>query len=303
MRAEQISCMRASASARNFLARGKRTLRMGFSDYRTALVTGASSGIGAATVRRFRAEGLQVHALARDVRRLASLSAETGCHASAVDVNDLDALERLASSAEFDVLVNNAGQSRRGTILDTAPDDVDTLVDVNLRAVLHLTRLIAPGMARRNRGHVVNISSIAGHYAFGENATTFNSSVAYHATKAGHSFAVAAIARRSLRHLRSRHRSLARAGGDEHLPESERRRQPGCPLRRRLRDAAVRRRRGCHCVRGGIAGEDERRDDRGRTYVPGRRRTAICEPIRGRTFERHEKWSRQCLNSQTASRP
>ncbi|WP_187435336.1 SDR family oxidoreductase [Bradyrhizobium cytisi] len=158
---------------------------MGFSDYRTALVTGASSGIGAATVRCLRTGGLEVHALGRDVRRLASLLAETGCHACAVDVNDLDALTRLASSAEFDVLVNNAGQSRRGSILDLAPDDVDTLVDVNLRAVLHLTRLIVPGMARRNRGHVVNVSSIAGHYAFGENATTFNSSVPYHATKAG----------------------------------------------------------------------------------------------------------------------
>jgi NADP-dependent 3-hydroxy acid dehydrogenase YdfG len=50
---------------------------------------------------------------------------------------------------------------------------------------LHLTRLIAPGMAMRNCDHVINVSSIAGHYAFGENATTFNSSVAYHATKAG----------------------------------------------------------------------------------------------------------------------
>ena len=158
---------------------------MGFSDYRTALVTGASSGIGAATVRRLRAEGIEVHALARDVHRLISLSDETGCHACAVDINDVVGLTRLANSAEFDVLINNAGQSRRGNILDTAPDDVDTLVDVNLRAVLHLTRLIVPGMARRDRGHVVNISSIAGHYAFGENATTFNSSVAYHATKAG----------------------------------------------------------------------------------------------------------------------
>jgi NADP-dependent 3-hydroxy acid dehydrogenase YdfG len=158
---------------------------MGFSGYRTALVTGASSGIGAATVRRLRAEGLEVHALARDVCRLASLSAETGCHARAVDMNDLHGLTRLASASEFDVLINNAGQSRRSNILDTAPDDVDTLVDVNLRAVLHLTQLIVPGMAQRNRGHVVNVSSIAGHYAFGENATTFNSSVAYHATKSG----------------------------------------------------------------------------------------------------------------------
>jgi NADP-dependent 3-hydroxy acid dehydrogenase YdfG len=158
---------------------------MGSSDYRTALVTGASSGIGAATVRRLCAEGLEVHALARDTHRLATLSAETGCCVCNIDVNDLKALTRLATSAEFDVLINNAGQSRRGNILDTAPKDVDTLVDVNLRAVLHLTRLLVPDMARRNRGHVVNISSIAGHYAFGENATTFNSSVAYHATKAG----------------------------------------------------------------------------------------------------------------------
>ncbi|WP_035972870.1 SDR family oxidoreductase [Bradyrhizobium sp. WSM3983] len=158
---------------------------MGFSDYRTALVTGASSGIGAATVRLLCAEGLEVHALGRDHRRLATLSGQTGCRVCALDLNDFAALTRLGSSAEFDVLVNNAGQSRRSNILDTAPDDVDTLVDINLRAVLHLMRLIVPGMARRNHGHVVNVSSIAGHYAFGENATTFNSSLAYHATKSG----------------------------------------------------------------------------------------------------------------------
>jgi len=158
---------------------------MAFSDYRTALVTGASSGIGAATVRRLSAEGLEVHAAGRDAGRLKALSAETGCRVHAVDLSDLDALTALAKSAEFDVLVNNAGQSRRGTMLDTTSEDVDTLIDVNLRAVLHLTRLIVPGMASRDRGHIVNISSIAGHYAFGENATTFNSSAAYHATKAG----------------------------------------------------------------------------------------------------------------------
>ena len=158
---------------------------MGFSDYRTALVTGASSGIGAATVRRLSAEGLDVHAVGRDAGKVVALSNETGCRVCTVDVNNLDALTALAQSTQFDVLINNAGQSRRGNILDTAPDDLDTLVDVNLRAVLRLTRLIVPDMARRDRGHVVNISSIAGHYAFGENATTFNSSVAYHATKAG----------------------------------------------------------------------------------------------------------------------
>lgn len=154
-------------------------------DYRSALVTGASSGIGAEFVRRLRAEGLTVHAVARNTARLEALAAETGCLVHALDVGDNEALEQLAQSVEIDVLVNNAGQSRRSDILDTTAEDVDTLVDVNLRAVLHLTRLIVPGMAARNRGHVVNISSIAGFYAFGENATTFNSSIAYHATKAG----------------------------------------------------------------------------------------------------------------------
>lgn len=158
---------------------------MGFADYRTALVTGASSGIGAATVRRLSADGIEVYAIGRDSERLAILSAQTGCRAWVVDLNDTGALAELANAAAFDVLVNNAGQSRRGNILNTAAEDVDTLVDVNLRAVLHLTRLIVPEMARRDRGHVVNVSSIAGRYAFGENATTFNSSVAYHATKAG----------------------------------------------------------------------------------------------------------------------
>jgi NADP-dependent 3-hydroxy acid dehydrogenase YdfG len=157
---------------------------MGFSDYRTALVTGASSGIGAETVRRLSAEGLEVCAVARNAARLAAASAETGCRVCAVDVSDLGALTALAKSAEFDILVNNAGQSRRGNILDMTSEDVDALIEVNLRAVLHLTRLVVPGMLRRDRGHIVNISSIAGHYAFGENATTFNSSVAYHATKA-----------------------------------------------------------------------------------------------------------------------
>jgi NADP-dependent 3-hydroxy acid dehydrogenase YdfG len=103
----------------------------------------------------------------------------------AVDLSDLDALTALAKSAEFDILINNAGQSRRGAILDMSSEDVDTLIDINLRAVLHLTRLVVPDMVSRDRGHIVNVSSIAGHYAFGENATTFNSSVAYHATKAG----------------------------------------------------------------------------------------------------------------------
>src|SRR3954454_10878089 len=150
---------------------------MPFSDYRTALVTGASSGIGAAVVERFCREGLEVHALARSAGPLAELARHTGCVTHIIDVTDTAALARLASTVEFDVLVNNAGVDRPKPFLQAADGDIDLLLDVNLRAVLHLCRLIVPGMVARDRGHVINISSIAGAYNFGGNST-------YHATKA-----------------------------------------------------------------------------------------------------------------------
>jgi NADP-dependent 3-hydroxy acid dehydrogenase YdfG len=149
---------------------------MPFSDYKTALVTGASSGIGAATVERLCKEGLQVHALARNAAGLEALAARTGCIPHAMDVTDLEGITRLAQQVPFDVLVNNAGVDRPGSILKADAAGIDALVDVNLRAVLHLVRLVVPGMVARDRGHVVNISSIAGHYNFGGNTS-------YHATK------------------------------------------------------------------------------------------------------------------------
>lgn len=150
---------------------------MPISDYQTALVTGASSGIGAAVVERLCQEGVTVHALARRADALEALAARTGCIPHALDVADLAGITGLAESVPFDILVNNAGVDRPGSILAADAEGIDLLVDVNLRAVLHLCRLIVPGMAARNRGHVVNISSIAAAYNFGGNST-------YHATKA-----------------------------------------------------------------------------------------------------------------------
>src|SRR5436190_9586347 len=150
---------------------------MPFSDYQTALVTGASSGIGAAVVERLRAEGLQVHALARGADALQALAERTGCIPHAMDVTDLAGITRLTREVEFDVLVNNAGVDRPKSFLNADAEDIELLVDVNLRAVLHLCRLVVPGMVARDRGHVVNISSIAGAYNFNGNST-------YHATKA-----------------------------------------------------------------------------------------------------------------------
>lgn len=150
---------------------------MAFSEYRTALVTGASSGIGAAVVERLCREGLEVHALARSAPALQVLADRTGCVVHAMDVTDLAGLTELAGAVTFDIVVNNAGVDRPGSLLQADAEGIDLLVDVNLRAVLQLCRLTLPGMMARNRGHIVNISSIAGTYHFGGNTT-------YHATKA-----------------------------------------------------------------------------------------------------------------------
>ena len=152
-------------------------IRMPLSDYKTALVTGASAGIGSVVVERLAKQGLEVHAVARDAERLAELARRTGCVPHAVDITDTAALTDLVSGLEVDVLVNNAGVSRTGNILTADEFAVDEQVAVNLRAVLHLVRLAMPGMVRRDRGHIVNIGSIAGVYNFGGNTI-------YHATKA-----------------------------------------------------------------------------------------------------------------------
>jgi NADP-dependent 3-hydroxy acid dehydrogenase YdfG len=150
---------------------------MPFSDYRTALVTGASTGIGASVVERLAKQGLEVHAVSRNAARLDELAARTGCVPHPVDITDTAALTDLCAGLEIDVLVNNAGVSRQGTILDADAFAVDEQVAVNIAGVLHLVRLILPGMVERDLGHVVNVSSIAGVYNFGGNTI-------YHATKA-----------------------------------------------------------------------------------------------------------------------
>lgn len=150
---------------------------MAFADYRNALVTGASGGMGRTIAERLCAKGLTVHALARNASKLAELQADCGAVPHAIDVTDTDAVTALLADLEIDVLVNNAGVSRPGSLLTSDAFDIDEQIDVNLRAALHLSRLVLPGMMQRDRGHIVNITSMAGHYEFGGH-------IAYHATKA-----------------------------------------------------------------------------------------------------------------------
>ncbi|HKU35466.1 MAG TPA: SDR family NAD(P)-dependent oxidoreductase, partial [Paenarthrobacter sp.] len=130
---------------------------MSFSDYTTALVTGASTGMGAAIAERLAKRGLTVHAVARNEERLAELAERTGAIPHVVDLTDTAALAAAVGDLKVDVLVNCAGVSRPGNILDSSEQDIDELVDVNLRGLLQLTRLVLPGMVERDLGHVVNI--------------------------------------------------------------------------------------------------------------------------------------------------
>jgi NADP-dependent 3-hydroxy acid dehydrogenase YdfG len=135
--------------------------------YRTAVVTGASRGIGAATVRLLRQQGLAVHAVARSAEPLQALARETGCMPVALDIADRAAVLAALGAIEADVLINNASPSvRSAPPWETAPEDIDALVDVNIRGVLNGLAAVVPGMKARGRGHIVNLGSMAGTWVF-----------------------------------------------------------------------------------------------------------------------------------------
>jgi 3-hydroxy acid dehydrogenase/malonic semialdehyde reductase len=140
----------------------------------TALVTGASSGFGAAVARRLVRDGHRVVAAARREDRLAALREELG---EAILVLPLDVTDRAAVQAlpgalpaawrEIDVLVNNAGLALGlSPAWEADPAQWDAMVATNVSGLMHVTRALLPGMVARNRGHVVNIGSTAGSYPY-----------------------------------------------------------------------------------------------------------------------------------------
>lgn len=138
---------------------------MALTDYSTALVTGASSGIGAAVVKALTARDLQVHAVARRKERLDSLATATGCTTHVLDLCDTGALYDVLGGIEADILVNNAGLGRGFEgLVHVGRQDIDRTFDINVTAATHVLRAVVPGMVARRRGHVVNISSVAGLY-------------------------------------------------------------------------------------------------------------------------------------------
>ena len=148
---------------------------MALKDYKTALVTGASSGIGEATVKALSARGIQVYAAARRKDKLDDLANQTGCIPIVLNVRDKDAIYSSLGKFEIDILVNNAGLGRGfEALFEANPDDIQTTLETNVIGAAHVIRAVGAGMVRRNRGHVINIGSVAGLYPI--NSSVYGSS-------------------------------------------------------------------------------------------------------------------------------
>ena len=131
---------------------------------RTAVVTGASSGIGEATVRALRALGMPVVAGARREDRLRALGEQTGCAWRRLDVTDPDSVSDFAAGLdECAILVNNAGGAKGFTSIGAADDeDWRWMYEANVLGLMRMTRALLPLLERSGDGHVVNVGSIAG---------------------------------------------------------------------------------------------------------------------------------------------
>ena len=153
---------------------------------KVVLITGCSSGIGAATAGRLARRGHLVYATARQPDTLAGLASD-GCRTLPLDVTDEASMQAAVRQVEaeqgrLDVLVNNAGYGLYGPVEQLAPAELRRQFETNLFGLVRLCQLVLPGMRERRAGRIVNVSSMGGR-------TTLPGGGAYHASK----YAVEAI--------------------------------------------------------------------------------------------------------------
>jgi len=131
---------------------------------RTALVTGASSGIGAATVRSLASSGFEVVAAARRLERCEELAREVGGRAVRLDVADPDSVAELAESVpEVSVVVNNAGGALGlEPVAEADEENWRQMYETNVMGVMRVTKAVLPALERNGDGHIVVVGSVAG---------------------------------------------------------------------------------------------------------------------------------------------
>ncbi|MFP3799677.1 MULTISPECIES: SDR family oxidoreductase [Paraburkholderia] len=142
------------------------------------VITGASSGLGEAAVRRLAAAGAKLVLGARRVDRLVALAAELGLPENAAvetDVTDASQVQALvdhavATHGRIDVLINNAGLMPHSPLERGKIADWDRMIDVNIKGVLYGIAAALPPMTRQKSGHIINVSSVAGHKVGKNNA-------------------------------------------------------------------------------------------------------------------------------------
>jgi 3-hydroxy acid dehydrogenase/malonic semialdehyde reductase len=160
-------------------------------------ITGASSGIGAACARHFAKAGVKLLLCARNITLLEDLAEQlsnnygTRVHVFQLDVRDKKAvfqqIEKLPVEWQaIDILINNAGLARGlDTIQEGDTEHWDEMIDTNVKGLLYVTRAVLPGMVQRDRGHIINIGSIAGHEVYPKGAVYCASKFAVRAITQG----------------------------------------------------------------------------------------------------------------------
>jgi len=158
--------------------------------HETALVTGASRGIGRELARQLAADGCDLVLVGRDAAALDELGREIGAEygvavrCEATDLSVPGAAERLwsrieSSSIELDILVNNAGLGFYGNVQDQDPAALERMLQLNVIALAVLTRLALPAMVSRRRGHILNLGSLVGHQPAGPRMAAYYGSKAF----------------------------------------------------------------------------------------------------------------------------
>lgn len=138
--------------------------------HKTALITGATSGIGEATAKRFSKEGIHLVLCGRNKEKLAALqnSLDVPVYTLAFDVRDKDAVFSAVESipeefSKIDILINNAGNAHGLDTIDQGNiDDWDQMIDGNVKGLLYVSKAIIPQMIERKAGHIIHIGSTAG---------------------------------------------------------------------------------------------------------------------------------------------